>query len=88
MTIHTKSYPRAAVIGNPSDGYHGKTIAFVFSNYRAEAELFESSELTIIPGSEEKLVYTSPGDLRDKVKKYGYYGGIRLIKAVVKKFSS
>jgi hypothetical protein len=27
---------RAALIGNPSDGYFGKTIAFVFKNFRAK----------------------------------------------------
>ena len=38
MIIKTIAFPRAALIGNPSDGYHGKTIAFVFRNYQAEAE--------------------------------------------------
>ena len=32
MIIREKAYPRAALIGNPSDGYFGKTIAFVFRN--------------------------------------------------------
>ena len=32
MIIEAYSYPRAAVIGNPSDGYFGKTIAFVFKS--------------------------------------------------------
>ena len=45
MIIKTRAFPRAALIGNPSDGYHGKTIAFVFSNYHAEVQLYESPEL-------------------------------------------
>ena len=37
--IKAISYPRAAVIGNPSDGFFGKTIAFPFSNFQVEAQL-------------------------------------------------
>ena len=33
MIIQTKAYPRVGLIGNPSDGYFGKTISFVFKNY-------------------------------------------------------
>ena len=31
MLIRAKAFARAALIGNPSDGYFGKTIAFTFS---------------------------------------------------------
>jgi len=41
------AYPRAAVIGNPSDGFFGKTIAFPFSNFHAEARLAESESIRI-----------------------------------------
>ena len=34
--IKTHAYPRVGLIGNPSDGYHGRTIAFTFKNFRAE----------------------------------------------------
>ena len=39
MIIKKQAFPRAALIGNPSDGYYGKTIAFVFDNYSAQLEL-------------------------------------------------
>ncbi len=45
--IKKTAYPRAAVIGNPSDGFYGKTIAFPFSNFQAEASLTESQSITI-----------------------------------------
>ena len=47
MILRCKAFPRAALVGNPSDGYFGKTIAFVFHNYCAEAELYESPELDL-----------------------------------------
>ena len=39
MIIRTAAYARAGLIGNPSDGYFGKTIAFTFSNFFAEVLL-------------------------------------------------
>ena len=86
MIIRTKSYPRAALIGNPSDGYFGKTIAFVFSNFSAEVVLYQTPELEIISAEYDKTVFNSIGELVDDVKLYGYYGGIRLLKAAVKTF--
>lgn len=86
MIIHTHSYPRAALIGNPSDGYFGKTIAFVFGNFHAEVKLYESPELEIQPQKRDRSKYSSISGLYEDVKQYGYYGGIRLLKAAIKKF--
>ena len=86
MIITTHSYPRAALIGNPSDGYFGKTIAFPFSNFRAEVVLYETPELEIIPADYDTHVFNSLEGLVKDVKLYGYYGGIRLIKAAIMRF--
>jgi glucuronokinase len=86
MIIRTYSYPRAALIGNPSDGYFGKTIAFVFSNFQAEILLYESPEVAIIPQERDRSEFKSVRGLYEDVKLYGYYGGIRLLKAAIKKF--
>lgn len=75
------------MIGNPSDGYFGKTIAFVFANFKAEVVLFESPEIEIIPAEYDSNVFTSMDKLVEDVNLYGYYGGIRLLKATVKRFS-
>ncbi|MEL7530076.1 MAG: GHMP kinase, partial [Bacteroidota bacterium] len=86
MIIHTYSYPRAALIGNPSDGYFGKTIAFLFRNFQAEVIMYESPELEIIPQERDRSVFRSVRGLYEDVKLYGYYGGIRLLKAAIKRF--
>lgn len=85
--ITTVAYPRAALIGNPSDGYYGKTIAFVFSNFSVEVFLHESELLEIIPGSRDRLVFKNVTELSEEVKQTGYYGGLRLIKATIKKLT-
>lgn len=86
MIIRTKSYPRAALIGNPSDGYFGKTMAFTFSNFQAEVLLYESPEIEIQPSKRDESVFESLDALAEDVRLFGYYGGIRLIKAAIKCF--
>lgn len=86
MIIETHSYPRAAVIGNPSDGYFGKTIAFLFSNFRASVQLYHSPELKIYPQGLDITSFDSIHQLVENVNMNGYYGGIRLLKGTIKVF--
>lgn len=86
MIIETYSYPRAAVIGNPSDGYFGKTIAFVFSNFGAKVQLYQTPELEIKPQRLDNTAYGSLSELVEDINFAGYYGGMRLIKGMVKVF--
>ncbi|MBO4345358.1 MAG: hypothetical protein J5833_06370 [Victivallales bacterium] len=87
MIIRTLAYPRAALIGNPSDGYYGKTIAFVFSNYCATVELYETPELEMLESRRDTNSFASLDALEADISQYGYYGGIRLMKAAAKKFN-
>jgi glucuronokinase len=86
MVIRKKAYARAGLVGNPSDGYFGKTISFTIRNYEAEIVLFESPELTIEPSDRDHSVFPSINQLAKDVTQFGYYGGIRLLKATVKRF--
>ena len=86
MIIRTKAHPRAALIGNPSDGYHGRTIAFTFADFCTEVVLYESPELEILPNTRDHSRFGSVKGLADDVRKFGYYGGIRLLKATIKRF--
>jgi len=84
--ITTIAYPRAALIGNPSDGYNGKTIAFVFSDFCATVTLQESHQLEIVPCNRERLLFENMTELAEEIKQHGYYGGTRLIKAAIQVF--
>jgi glucuronokinase len=86
MIIETYSYPRAAVIGNPSDGYFGKTIAFVFSNFIAKVQLYQTPEIEIRPDRLDLTSFNSIKELVEDVNFAGYYGGMRLIKGIIKVF--
>jgi glucuronokinase len=86
MIITTYAYPRAGLIGNPSDGYFGKTIAVTFTNFSARVVLYQSPELEIIPSVRDHSVFHGVRQLVDDVCLHGYYGGIRLLKAAIKCF--
>jgi glucuronokinase len=86
MIIETISYPRAALIGNPSDGYFGKTIAFVFSNFSARVQLYQTPKLEIKPEKLDLPIYNSIDELAEGIKLNGYYGGVRLLKATIMAF--
>ncbi len=84
--IKTRSFARAGFLGNPSDGYFGKTLSFAFSNFGVELTLSESSRLRFVPGEVDDATFDSPEQLVRDLRLYGYYGGIRLLKAVTKRF--
>ena len=86
MIIRTQAYPRAGLIGNPSDGYFGKTIALAFSNFQVDVVLYETPELEILPSQKDHSSFDGIADLVRDVRLHGYYGGIRLLKATVKTF--
>jgi len=46
-TATARAYARAALVGNPSDGYGGRTIAFTFEELRADVKVVKSQKLVI-----------------------------------------
>lgn len=84
--VKAYSFPRAGLLGNPSDGYFGKTLSFSFSDFGIELILTESSRLRFIPGEVDDATFSSPEEMLHDLRLYGYYGGIRLLKAVSKRF--
>ncbi|MFQ6040129.1 MAG: mevalonate kinase [Candidatus Poribacteria bacterium] len=87
MIIHTKSYARLGLMGNPSDGFYGKTISCAISNFWAEVTLWESPTLQIIPHKNfDPMEFSNLGNLYETASKDGYYGGLRLLYATCKKF--
>lgn len=86
MMIQTRAYARAGLVGNPSDGYFGKTISIIVKNFRCRITLYESPRLVIVPGHRDKTDFDSMDDLIAFVEESGYYGGTRLIKAMIRRF--
>jgi glucuronokinase len=84
--IETFAYARAGLLGNPSDGYFGKTIAFLVRNFRARVLLYPSARLEITASKADMPVFESLEDLYASTRWRGYYGGIRIIQALIVRF--
>ena len=85
-TVRARSFARAGFLGNPSDGYFGKTISFTFRDFCVDLKLTESARLRFVPGEVDDATFESPEKLVRDLRLYGYYGGIRILKAMAKLF--
>lgn len=84
--IETYAFARAGLLGNPSDGYFGKTIALLVRNFRARVLLYPSARLEIKPSKADTPVFESLDELYQLTRWRGYYGGIRIIQALIVRF--
>lgn len=85
--ITCRSYARVGLMGNPSDGFNGKTIAMSISNFWAEVTLMESQTLVLLPHPlNDPTEFGGLQDLFRISRKEGYLGGLRLLQATCKKF--
>ncbi|XP_042627031.1 glucuronokinase with putative uridyl pyrophosphorylase [Cyprinus carpio] len=85
--ITCRSFARVGLMGNPSDGFNGKTIAMSIANFWAEVTLMESQTLVLLPHPlNDPTEFGSLQDLFRISRKEGYLGGLRLLQATCKKF--
>lgn len=85
--VRAHAYARAGLLGNPSDGFFGKTISVIVKNFSARVVVYEWPELEIILSRQDRCQFDRIEDLVLDVKLNGLYGGLRLIKAAIKGFS-
>jgi len=87
MVIERWVGARVGLVGNPSDGFGGKTVSSMIANFGARVALHESSTIEIVRHPLfDPLSFRSLSDLADTASHDGYYGGIRLLYATCKKF--
>lgn len=84
--ISRQAFARAGLMGNPSDGYNGKTISIIVRNFAAKAVLYEWDEVEIVRTHHESNRFRGVKELVHDVKLHGYGGGVRLLKATIKRF--
>ncbi|MHA1681948.1 MAG: mevalonate kinase family protein [Promethearchaeota archaeon] len=84
--IRINTPARCGILGNPSDGFFGKTIAVPARNFNAQVILFEWDSIEILPGPSDHVKFDDLQDLIADLKINGYYGGFRLVKAAIKQF--
>ncbi|EGD74001.1 hypothetical protein PTSG_05698 [Salpingoeca rosetta] len=85
--IVRRAYARVGLMGNPSDGFFGKTISLAIRNYWAQATITPNDTLVLEPHPlNDPTEFGSLADLCGISKKEGYQGGLRLMQATCKKF--
>jgi len=87
MIIRAAAYARIGLLGNPSDGYYGRTISCAITNFSATAHLEESAHVVLVPHpTYDPTEFDSLEALHDTARRDGYYGGLRLLYATCTKF--
>jgi glucuronokinase len=85
--IERHAYARVGLLGNPSDGYFGRTLSAVLRDFRATVRLEETAQLVIEPDPPDADVFEGLEDMIHVVSHQGYYGCARLVKATIKVFA-
>jgi glucuronokinase len=77
---------RAGLLGNPSDNCFGKILAVSVRDFEARVTLEVSDRLAIQPPAGDRDDYSSYGEFVERTRLYGYEGGTRLLKALLRVF--
>ncbi len=85
--VKTIAYARAGLLGNPSDGFFGRTLSVTLKNFAARVVLYEWPELEIVLSRQDRCQFDRIEDLAEDVRLNGLYGGLRLVKAAIKVFA-
>lgn len=87
QSVTGKAHARAGLLGNPSDVYEGKAIAFIIRNFTASVTLEPAGSFEIVRGPADELEFDTFTKMVESLRDRGCYGGIRLLRAAIKKFS-
>jgi len=88
VSVEGRAFARAGLLGNPSDGYFGRTLSAILGNFEARVALEESSEIVIAAAGIPPETYHNVDHLVESVSLAGYRGesGISLVAAAIKVF--
>jgi len=86
-TLICRTYARVGVLGNPSDGFFGKTISLSIQNFWAQVAVKESEKLELVRHPlNDPTTFGSLADLHAVSVAEAYLGGLRLMQATCKIF--
>jgi glucuronokinase len=86
MSIEGRAYARAGLLGNPSDGYYGKIVAVSIKDFASCVHLTPQENLEIVVPAQDTAVFADIQSVVEQVDLFGYYGGVRLVKAAIVQF--
>ena len=57
MLVRRTACSRSGLVGNPSDIFGGKVISLLFDAFRAQATVYESPRLTVVPSDRDRTTF-------------------------------
>ena len=90
--INEQCYARIGLLGNPSDGFNGKTLSLLIKNYYCEVIIQSNNEINNKSIKFQSNSKHDPSEFNNfesfqyHITTKGYYGGIRLLQATCKVF--
>ena len=77
---------RVGLLGNPSDGYGGRTLALAVPLFEAVVQAEPADTVELVPAPADEARWASPAALVDVVDRFGYGSGPQLLAATLRTF--
>jgi glucuronokinase len=84
--IEAAAPARVGILGNPSDGYGGRTLALAIPQLQATVWLEPADGVEILGGSDDQPTWPSVGAMAEHLDRLGYGTGVQLLAATVRTF--
>ena len=85
-TASGRAFARVGLLGNPSDGYGGKTLAFALGDFRARARIEPCDRVEIIAADDDPVTFVSAREAAEAYSIEGTSGGVCLVSAALHRF--
>lgn len=85
--ISSTAPARVGILGNPSDGFGGRTLSLAVPRFLATVEIEPAERLEIAPLDADLAQWESVEDLVDRIDHHGYGTGPQLLAATVRTFA-
>jgi len=85
MTTHAAP-SRVGILGNPSDGFGGRTLALALPQYQATVTLEPAERVEFVGLNADETQWPSFGAMTDHLDRYGYGTGPQLLAATARTF--
>ena len=85
MIVHAAP-SRVGILGNPSDGYGGRTLSLAVPQFQATVSLEEADRVEIASLPTDEPIWSSIGAMTAAIDRHGYGTGPQLLAAAVRSF--
>jgi len=85
--VRATAHARAGLLGNPSDGYGGKAIAFAFADFAATVAIRPAERFALRPAASDGVDFPTVRDAVEEYRGLGCEDGLRLLRAALVRFA-